>query len=72
MLIHTKFLQCRLFLPCFRGGAVGGGVCADCELEICSNVFVELPPQRCCGLTALLWGAKAPVVASNALPRCPS
>ena len=26
----------------------------------------ELPPQRCCGLTALLWGAKAPVVANNA------
>jgi hypothetical protein len=22
--------------------------CADCELEICSNVFVELPPQLCC------------------------
>ena len=42
----------------FRGGAVGGGVCAGCELEIGSNVFVELPPQRCCGLTALHWEAK--------------
>ena len=27
---------------------------------------------RCAGLTALLWGAKAPVVASNAPSRCPS
>ena len=38
----------------------------------CLPFVIELPPQRCCGLTALLWGAKAPVVASNALPRCPS
>ena len=36
----------------------------------CVVVF-HLPPGFA-GLAALLWGAKAPVVASNAPPRCPS
>ena len=59
-----------LLVPlCERGTVFTRSDGGDSVLLCC---FFNLPPQLRCGLTALLWGAKAPVVASNAPPRCPS